>query len=100
MRSLFCCFVLYLWVGFSFAQNKLIFAVDVIRHGDRTPTNAIPRDPFVWPQGLSELTAKGMHQVYLLGLKNVKNTFMFIAYFQNIILLQVCASVHLITIVP
>jgi hypothetical protein len=49
------------------AQEKLIFAVTLIRHGDRTPFHAIKSDPYNWNIGLSELTPHGMNQEYLLG---------------------------------
>ena len=49
------------------AKDKMIFAIDVIRHGDRTPINEIPNDPHNWSEGLGELTALGMNQEYKLG---------------------------------
>lgn len=49
------------------AHEKLVFAIDVIRHGDRTPTKEIPNDPHKWPQGLGALTPLGMQQEYQLG---------------------------------
>jgi hypothetical protein len=49
------------------ADAKLIFAADLIRHGDRTPIIEIPKSPYHWPQGLGELTAEGMQQEYQLG---------------------------------
>jgi lysosomal acid phosphatase len=59
-------------LGFSslaHAEDKLIFAVDIIRHGDRTPTDDIPTAPYPWPEGLGQLTPLGMQQEYLLGTK-------------------------------
>jgi lysosomal acid phosphatase len=53
----------------AFAQEKLVFAVTLIRHGDRTPTCSIPKDPHHWEIGIGELTPHGMHQEYLLGKK-------------------------------
>lgn len=50
-----------------FAQGKLIFVIDVIRHGDRTPLIASPEMEKIWPQGVGQLTAKGMRQEYELG---------------------------------
>ncbi|MBX9578229.1 MAG: histidine phosphatase family protein [Chthoniobacterales bacterium] len=50
-------------------KKKLIFAVDLIRHGDRTPIIAIPKAPHHWPEGLGQLTPLGMHQEYELGQK-------------------------------
>ena len=52
-----------------FAQGQLVFAVTLIRHGDRTPTCVIPKDPHHWKIGIGELTPHGMHQEYLLGKK-------------------------------
>lgn len=49
------------------AQERLIFAIDVIRHGDRTPTADIPKAPHHWKEGLGQLTARGMQQEYILG---------------------------------
>ncbi len=48
--------------------EKLIFAIDLIRHGDRTPAKDLPQAPYDWPQGLGQLTPKGMQQEYMLGL--------------------------------
>lgn len=50
-------------------ERKLIFAVDVIRHGDRTPVIDIPAAHHRWPEGLGQLTPQGMHQEYELGQK-------------------------------
>ena len=49
------------------AEDKLVFAVDMIRHGDRTPISEIPKSPHRWEEGLGQLTAKGMRQAYELG---------------------------------
>jgi acid phosphatase len=51
------------------ADEKLIFAASLIRHGDRTPFAEIksPVITYNWPQGIGELTPIGMHQVFLLG---------------------------------
>jgi len=49
------------------AQEHLIFAVDLIRHGDRTPTHNLPKSPYLWQEGLGELTPLGMQQEYMLG---------------------------------
>lgn len=51
------------------AHDRLVFAVDVIRHGDRTPIDEIPAAPHVWAEGLGQLTPKGMHQEFELGSK-------------------------------
>ncbi len=51
-----------------FAEETLIFAIDVIRHGDRTPTVVFPKAPYDWPEGPGQLTATGMRQEYELGM--------------------------------
>lgn len=53
----------------STSKEKLIFAIDLIRHGDRNPIIAIPAVAHDWPEGLGQLTALGMHQEYELGKK-------------------------------
>ena len=50
-----------------FAKEKLIFAIDLIRHGDRTPEYEIPGSPYSWKEGLGQLTAKGISQETQLG---------------------------------
>jgi acid phosphatase len=50
-------------------KRKLIFAVDLIRHGDRTPVIQIPKAPHHWSEGLGQLTPLGMQQEYNLGQK-------------------------------
>lgn len=52
-----------------FAADTLIFAVDIIRHGDRTPIASIPTLNYEWPQGPGQLTAEGMQQEYNLGIE-------------------------------
>ena len=51
------------------AHEKLLFAVDIIRHGDRTPLREFPAAPYVWPEGMEQLTAIGMRQEFDLGSK-------------------------------
>jgi hypothetical protein len=48
------------------AQEKLIFAIDLVRHGDRTPTIEIPKSPLSQPIG--ELTSEGKEQERQLGI--------------------------------
>ncbi|HLB33285.1 MAG: hypothetical protein A3F67_02865 [Verrucomicrobia bacterium RIFCSPHIGHO2_12_FULL_41_10] len=50
-------------------KEKLIFAIDVIRHGDRNPLIDIPKAPHHWAEGLGQLTPLGMRQEYELGKK-------------------------------
>ena len=51
----------------SAVQEKLVFAVTLIRHGDRTPVYAIQTSPHKWEIGLGELTPHGMNQEFKLG---------------------------------
>lgn len=51
----------------AFAADTMIFASEIIRHGDRTPHLALPTAPYDWPEGIGELTAIGMQQEYQLG---------------------------------
>lgn len=49
------------------SSEVLVFAIDIIRHGDRTPITPIPTVPYEWKEGLGQLTALGMVQEYQLG---------------------------------
>jgi len=51
----------------AMANEKLIFAIDVIRHGDRTPIINLPRSPYNWKQDKGELSPLGMQQEFQLG---------------------------------
>lgn len=53
----------------SFAAEKLVFAIDLIRHGDRSPIVNIPTSQNKWPEGSGQLTAIGMRQEFNLGVK-------------------------------
>ncbi len=53
----------------SFAADKLVFAIDLIRHGDRTPIITIPTALNKWQEGPGQLTTIGMQQEYNLGVK-------------------------------
>ncbi len=55
--------------GLANAKSSVIFAIDIIRHGDRTPIKEMSNDSYLWPEGLGELTALGMHQEFTLGQK-------------------------------
>lgn len=48
-------------------QENLIFAIDLIRHGDRTSLHELPKAPHEWIQGKGQLTAEGMQQEFKLG---------------------------------
>lgn len=51
----------------SSSHGKLIFAIDLIRHGDRTPLIDIPTASCVWKEGLEQLTPLGISQEFELG---------------------------------
>lgn len=52
-----------------FAAEKILFSVDLIRHGDRTPTHQMTKSYLDWNEGLGELTTKGINQEIQLGEK-------------------------------
>jgi lysosomal acid phosphatase len=58
---------MFLLYGSHGWADELIFAVDIIRHGDRSPIIDIPKSPYAWPQALGELSQEGMRQEYQLG---------------------------------
>lgn len=59
--------VMSFFSSLGFTQEKLIFAIDVVRHGDRTPVIPSPEMDKIWSQGLGQLTPEGMRQEYFLG---------------------------------
>ena len=64
-----CLYTIFLFCGstYSFAEGQLIFAIDLVRHGDRTPLISSSDIQKIWPQGLGQLTPKGMRQEFDLG---------------------------------
>lgn len=70
MNRYFFYYLCGLFVSVSaFAEEKLIFAVDIIRHGDRTPLIATSVENKFGVTGLGQLTPIGMRQEYNLGKK-------------------------------
>lgn len=49
------------------AEEQMVFAVDVIRHGDRAPIEAIPNAPWTENLPLGHLSPVGMQQEFHLG---------------------------------
>ncbi len=45
--------------SYTYANDRLIFAVDIVRHGDRNPGAEIPNSPYKWNGDLGELTEAG-----------------------------------------
>lgn len=54
------------WAG---PQYSVLFAIDLIRHGDRTPILDIPTTPHPWPSEFGTLTPIGQDQQRELGKK-------------------------------
>lgn len=50
----------------SYAE-KLVFATEIIRHGERTPHIDLPHMPNDWEQGVGQLTDRGIEQQRELG---------------------------------
>ncbi|KTC89875.1 histidine phosphatase family protein [Fluoribacter dumoffii] len=61
------CALLFSVPSLLFADDTLVFAVDIIRHGDRTPIVPLPAVNYQWREGQGQLTAEGMRQEYNLG---------------------------------
>ncbi|XP_014092609.2 prostatic acid phosphatase isoform X2 [Bactrocera oleae] len=73
----------------SALKGKLIFSHVLFRHGDRTPIEPYPTDPWknreYWPVGWGELTNTGKYQHYQLGkwLRQRYNTLLNETYSEN-----------------
>lgn len=67
MPKYFLSVVFGIFISSSVFAEKLIFAIDIIRHGDRTPLLTSPVMEKIWPQGVGQLTPTGMRQEYELG---------------------------------
>jgi hypothetical protein len=68
-KKILLSFGLLLVATTSLAQETLIFALDLIRHGDRTALQTLPKAPYQWPAGLGQLTAEGMQQEFQNGMR-------------------------------
>lgn len=70
IQRLMICFISVVMLSANICaqpKQKLVFALDLIRHGDRTPTRTIPAAPHHWAEGLGQLTPQGMQQIFQLG---------------------------------
>lgn len=62
--------LLFCFSAYSYGlEDKLIFSIDLIRHGDRSPLYDFPHISEYWPMGNGELSALGMRQEFDLGKK-------------------------------
>ncbi len=66
LTALLCTFTC---TGALAQSEELLFAVDVIRHGDRAPIESIPSAPWTDPIPLGHLSPTGMQQEFQLGEK-------------------------------
>lgn len=62
---------LLLFLTFVLCDDNIRYAALIFRHGDRTPVDPYPtdpwRDPSLWPVKFGELTNTGKSQQYALG---------------------------------
>ena len=66
LSALLCTFA---FNGALAQAEEMVFAVDVIRHGDRAPIESIPTAPWTDPLPLGHLSSLGMQQEFELGEK-------------------------------
>lgn len=63
--------IFMLLVSISFGEKVVKYAAVIYRHGDRTPVDLYPTDPWknesLWPVKFGELTNTGKQQHYALG---------------------------------
>lgn len=68
----FVAFVIIWQIAVVFGDHEVIMAAVIFRHGDRTPVDPYPTDPYrnqsYWPVKFGELTNIGKMQHYKLGL--------------------------------
>lgn len=65
--SILLLFFILLISANAYADEKLLFSIDLIRHGDRTPGSQIPTSYINWKEGQGELTETGINQEKRLG---------------------------------
>lgn len=61
--------VIFLINPYALAKDELVFAIDIIRHGDRTTLKNIANSNKYFKEGNGELTAIGMQQEFKLGVQ-------------------------------
>lgn len=67
LTQFYFCLILFIFPCILIADEKLVFALDVVRHGDRTPIHVFKGLPYPWKEAPGELTVKGMKAHYELG---------------------------------
>lgn len=67
IRNFIFAFIVFIMVDSCAYADKLIFASELIRHGERTPNNNLISLPDSHPLGFGKLTDKGIQQEYALG---------------------------------
>ena len=67
IRNLILAFTAFITANNLVYADKLIFASELIRHGERTPNNDLISLPDPHPLGFGKLTDKGIQQEYALG---------------------------------
>jgi len=74
--TLLSCFVLFFYQSLSFSRDKLIFSIDIVRHGDRTPLRALEGVPYPWKERVGQLTVNGMKNHLQIG-KNFRARYVY-----------------------
>lgn len=69
IRNFIYAFIVFITVNSCVYADKLIFASELIRHGERTPNGNLSSLPDSHPLGFGKLTDKGIQQEYALGQK-------------------------------
>ncbi|PZC80438.1 hypothetical protein B5X24_HaOG214740 [Helicoverpa armigera] len=63
--------VIFTFTTVGYAEERVIYAAVIYRHGDRTPVDPYPTDPWknesIWPVKFGQLTNTGKKQHYALG---------------------------------
>ncbi len=89
--SLVLVFLASTWTFGLESEDKVAFTTVIYRHGDRTPIDPYPKDPYKnesnWPVGFGQLTPRGKMMQFKLGqyLRNRYNDLLGDEYSENVI---------------